>query len=292
MDRKKMKKVRSFKKLVSTKVKVPQLGILDEQTGQLLVDVGGYTKTLAGNTRELVASGSVSRALVPSNPPPNQAAVDAEEELTEEELTRKFAEQTAKIQDAFDHPVQEPTSLMRAPPFTMSAFAEKLMHQNPNAKQEDESSIIGGNTSSAAERVSSSARPSGITFLTGVGDESSQSRNLRLGSSASATSLAQTPSQTGGSSYAGSPFGSQPPPGLIGAGFGNTSAVLSESSILPPIHSGAPGSRGSSASVSRSDPLDFLMNPVGRTKQMPDVGVRDAMKALRAAAMSEYAVAV
>lgn len=287
MDRKKMRKVRSSKKAANAKIPALQLATLDEQTNQLLVDARGYPSTGVGNARELVGTAPATRGLVASSSLPNQASAD-EQDLTEEELTRKFAENTAKIQAAFDKPVEPSDSFMRAPPFQVS-----LLSKNPNSKQEDESSIVGGAQGSVAERVSSSTRPSSTVFLTGVGDESnlSQSRNLRLGSSASATSVVPSPSHTG--SYAGSPFGSQPPPSLLAAGLGNSSVMnLPDSSMLPPIHAGTPGSRGSSAGVSRSDPLDFLLNPVGRTKQMPDVGVREAMKALRAAAMSEYAVAV
>jgi len=295
MDRKKMRKVRSSKKGAHAKLQAPQLGILDEEANQLLVDASGYPRTLVAKASEQGTSASLPRTLVTSISSLSQTSDGIEDDLTEEELARKFAEQTARIQDAFDHPVQEPASFMLAPPFAVSEFAERLLHP----KQEEESSAAGGGTtSSAVDRVPSSTRPSSTTFLTGMGDEGgnmSQSR-IRQGSAASATSIVPSPSHTVGSSGAGSPFGSQPPTALLGAGLGSTSALnLSDSFILPPIQSGTSGSRGSSASASRADTYDFLpqlLNPVGRPKQMPDVGVREAMKALRAAAMSEYAVAV
>ena len=63
---------------------------------------------------------------------------------------------------------------------------------------------------------------------------------------------------------------------------GASALALASGSMLPPIQkTGQPGSRGSSAGgVSRSDPLDMLLKDSGtRTKAMPDIGVREAMKA-------------
>merc|ERR1712217_113831 len=98
-------------------------------------------------------------------------------------------------------------------------------------------------------------------FLTGGSDESIENSRAerKAGRKASAP-------------QAGSPAPSPSPPSPVGV-------------TLPPI---VPSSRGSSAGGgSRPDPFE-----VGKPRIVaPDGGVREAMRALRAAAMSEYAVA-
>jgi Leucine-rich repeat (LRR) protein len=306
MDRRRMRKVRSSMTAAKTKARAmdSQLGFLDEDNNQLLVDLrGGYptTKTGAGD------AGTIARSLDIASPPPSQDPLPVDDDLSEEELAQIFAAQTAKIANAFNQPVEEPASFRRIPPFTVSASAgQKLAQQGASGRQDDDAGIVPG-----------SNRPSSTTFLTGVGEEGTgdqqsavrsrgggqrEALSQRLESVSSLSqispSMSPSPSHIGGSFAVMSP-GQQPPAALVAAGFGSSvagSAALAavgtfEGGMLPPI-SGQPGSRGSSAGVSSSSPLDMLLKDTSsRTKQMPELGVREAMKALRAAAMSEYAAA-
>jgi len=247
-----------------------QLGVLDHEANQLLVDLRG------GASTTMMPQSMTTSALATVGP------VGIDDDYSEEELAMIFQQQTAKIANAFNQPVEEPASFRRTPPFAVTASAgQNLTQQGGAGRQEEDSSAskaaLANSAYSGSGTGGASIRPSSTVFLTGVGEEPPQSRGQRLDASA-----------TSGYAYSGGDGQSQPPtPGA-------SALALAGGSMLPPIQgTGQPGSRGSSAGgVSRSDPLDMLLKDSGtRTKAMPDIGVREAMKALRAAAMSEYAVA-
>jgi hypothetical protein len=285
MDRRKLRKVRSSAKAApSTKARLlrSQLGVLDQEANELLIDLRERPQRDEGNTFMTTMAQTQSAGVT-------SGTFATDNDYSEDELDRIFKAQSAKIESAFNQPVEEPASFRRLPPFTVSASAGQKLAQV--GRLEDDSAAGAG-----------SARPSS-TFLTGMGDESrmengrstgsalQQSRSQRLAAAqipgASATlfggySNTQAPAAQLGSSASGA--------SLPGSAALATAAAGALGGSLPPISQ--PGSRGSSAGVSRSDPLDMLLKDGGaRTKPVPDVGVREAMKALRAAAMSEYAVA-
>jgi hypothetical protein len=291
-----MRKVRSSTKVgPNTRARVlsSQLGVLDHEANQLLVELHGRLPGAGGTTM-------MPQSLTTTSATTNAGASTIGDDYTEEELARIFKEQTATIENAFNQPVEEPTSFRRSPPFPVSASAgQKLMQQALPGRQEEDAGSITKATSSgylgSTAGGPSSTRPASTVFLTGVGEESAvdharssgaigqrESRSQRLEASASALS-------TGGGGE------NQAQVGTFGGSAGPTAALAAAlEGTLPPIQMlGQPGSRGSSAGgVSRSDPLDMLLkDPGSRAKPMPDIGVREAMKALRAAAMSEYAVA-
>lgn len=294
INHKTMAKVRSSGKVgTTTKARLSsQLGVLDVEANQLLVDLrsgpqaGGYAPTTAAVQKSLPTTFLTSPG----------APAFSDIDYSEEELARIFKEQSAKIQNAFNLPVEEPVSFRRVPPFTSvsaSAAGQKLLQQGSTGRQEEDAS--GGAGAGGAVGGPSSTRPSS-TFMTGMGEEMADSagaagqrepRGQRLAS-------AQGPSTAGTSPSAF--FGKGAEPAALGSSTSGANLILPKGMDggLPPIEiPGQPGSRGSSAGgVSRGDPLDMMLRDNGaRAKPMPDIGVREAMKALRAAAMSEFAVA-
>lgn len=290
MDRRKMRKVRSSAKVgANTKARMlsSQLGVLDQEANQLLVDLQS-----SGGTTTMPRTSPTDAFLTTVAPP-------ADDDYSEEELARIFKEQTLKIESAFNQPVEEPASFRRAPPFPVSASGK--LAQQGLVKQEDSQLSItkapsGGYGTAGVGGVASSSQPSKV-FLTGMGDESAMDHGRFAGANGQRESHSQRPTSPG------SPAKEAPPLGGSASGASlpdSASSALAAAAAgatggtLPPIQMpGQPGSRGSSAGgVSRSDPLDTLLKDSGaRTRVMPDIGVREAMKALRAAAMSEYAVA-
>lgn len=273
MDRKKLRKVSSSVKVRPSKARAlsSQLGILDREANQLLVDLHGRQPASEGYSASRDLS---TTAFMTAAPSPGTYAI--EDDYSEDELAKIFQAQTAKIENAFNQPVEEPASFRRAFPYS-SEYGDNKLASLPGKQEEDAcGTALGGG--------SSSTRPSSTVFLTGVVEEP---RSQRF--------TAATP--TGGTSFAESSGSRNQTPASLnrsasGANLMGSAALATASGTLPPISQ--PGSRGSSAGgISRSDPLDMLLKDSGtRTKAMPDVGVREAMKALRAAAQSEFAVAM
>jgi len=293
MNHRTMAKVRSSGKVgATTKARLSsQLGVLDVEANQLLVDLrsgppaGGYAPTAAAVQRSLPTTMTTS--------PGGPAFTDID--YSEEELARIFKEQSAKIQNAFNLPVEEPTSFRRVPPFTSvsasAASAAALLQQGSTGRQDEDAS--GGAGAGGAVGGPSSTRPSS-TFMTGMGEEIADSAAGQREPRGQRLASAQGPSTTGSSPSAF--FGKGAESAALGSSTSGANLILPKGMDggLPPIDMpGQPGSRGSSAGgVSRGDPLDMMLRDNGaRAKPMPDIGVREAMKALRAAAMSEFAVA-
>jgi hypothetical protein len=291
MDRRRMKRVRSSKVGGDTKAKAlsSQLGVLDKEANQLLVNLrSGYTGTEGEHQG---ATTLMPRNLAASGARVETGLVASDDDYTEEELLRIFEQQTLKIESAFNQPVEEPVSFRRAPPFAVSASAgQKLNQQSSMSRQDADVSGVSaatnlGQSGAGAGGGAAPSRPA--IFLTGVTDESRNQRYTASGLAAESPGAgkSQLPS-----AFSNSPSGASLP------ALATSLAAVSESvgGVLPPLPApGQPGSRGSSAGgISRSDPLDMLLMDAGaRSKPMPDTGVREAMRALRAAAMSEWAVA-
>jgi len=209
LDRKKMKTVRASAKVAEcTKARNlnSQLGVLDQESNQLIVDLrageGSFNPTTMARGLPMAGTGASS----------GPGAFATDDDYSEEELAQIFAQQTAKIANAFNQPVEEPASFRRIPPFTVSASAgQKLELQDSSGTAVAASSGAGGGASAT--------RPSS-TFLTGTGEEGSiDSRSAgasgQRGARGQRPADAQASSNSAGAS--GGYNGSQP---LSGSGSG------------------------------------------------------------------------
>lgn len=288
LDRRKMRRVRSHTKVSSSgATATSQLGVYDEEANRLLVDLRGKITgaPLEGGTvgQAAIEAGYGAAAFLTAAPDPSEdltatCPVMLSDDLSEEELEEIFRERRRAIDKQFHMPVEEPTSFMRTPPFEHTASAGGLASGT---------FITGG----GEEAADASSKPS-----TGTAAAASQ-REARLRSTAAQQTPVATPtsSAAAGAAAFASPATSSASSaaGAAGAGLAPALAAMQAAAAvtLPPIQE--PGSRGSSAGTrDRPDPLDVLLKDSSvRGRMMPDVGVREAMKALRAASMSEYAVA-
>merc|ERR1712039_623252 len=161
-------------------------------------------------------------------------------------------ERRAKIEHDFRLPRDEPTSFLRPRPFAFDPN-DKLAQKLGEAPFAVEDQYLPGSPKRAASGV----------FLTSTTDIADDTSRLQRRSLTSRKLSASTPTLPTVTKVPSSPAGV----------------------VLPPIR---PSSRGSSSGCG-SRPDAFEAN---RPKpKIPDGGVREAMRALRAAAMSEYAVA-
>jgi len=296
LNRGKMRKVRSSMlngPKESRRSGAIQLGVLDNEANRLLVSLreqGGASGVIAApgvartrTSAEVTAATAGPLALEGGgHAGPGLAEGDGggdgqvlHDDLSEEELDAIFRERRANIERKFNAPAEEPVSFMRPTPFQVSAAAgRKLGLAGPAGDEEEEAT---GAASPASLPSGVAPRPSSSAiFITGMsGDD---------GGSASRESSTTAVTRDGRVRSSG-------PTQAASATAALTATATMAATALPPIQ--APGSRGSSASgVSRSDPLDMLLTDGGaRSKPIPDIGVREAMRALRAAALSEYAVA-
>jgi len=173
------------------------------------------------------------------------------DELSEDELDQILEERRANIDRAFQEPVEGPTSFIKVPPF--AASASERANQKLARMHGAEEVVAEVRSPTPVGRASAAPGPASTFFsLTGLGEEAA---DLIRGAAA-------RPKASTMSAMAADMAPRPASPGQV---------------RLPPID---PSSRSSSAcSTGRPAP------PV------PNVGVREAMRALRAAALSEYAVA-
>lgn len=300
MDRRRMRRVRSSPQMAKgakTRALDSQLGVLDHQSNRLLVDLRGMDNSdtfITAATAMPRAIQGYGQSLPPANvSPTKQTAPEGDEDYSEEELARIFKEQTAKIENAFNQPVEEPASFRRVPPFETASSTPALVPRSATGKLDDD---MNGSIVPLAGAAPGSGPPSrhppstekSSAFLTGVDEGSSDRttgqqgpRSQRQGGPSGAAPGGDKPSAALAAALGAAPAGEKV------SGSGGASPVAG---MLPPIQMpGQPGSRGSSASgISRGDPLDMMLRDPGTKKNIPDNGVREAMKALRAAALSEW----
>lgn len=281
MNRKKMRRVRTSPHLLpgGKKSKPQQLGVLDEEANRLLVHFQGSISDLQAS--QVRAPPMAADA---GSTPPSLAGLLGDDLDDEEELERRFREGREKIDRAFTTEVEEPESFMRPMSFQISAETGKKLDRLGNRKQRDEEKD---------EEEMLVKRPSSQLFLTSAEEGTEMSarssglaaRDVREGRWTRPPVLAQSQSATNLSEKDSSRITSPSSPAPL---------------VLPPIRAGSRGSSagggdaggsgagaGSANATMRSDPL----LDAGRQRPVPDVSVREAMRALRAAAMSEYAVA-
>mmetsp|Transcript_40661 Transcript_40661/g.126748 ORF Transcript_40661/g.126748 Transcript_40661/m.126748 type:complete len:555 (+) Transcript_40661:38-1702(+) len=258
LNRQKMRRVRSMHDVGPGRRRrsASQVGILDEGTNQLVItSAGAYPAEITPGGRHPLTIGG------PELLPASSGILD--DDLSEDELEQILRERRAKIDQDFKASSDEPRSFMRRSPFPEDDMA-RCRVGSPSGLEE-ESSI---NALSGVSKRSSSA-----LFLTGLGDEASDMTSPPARFTKQFT-IVQPPSTTSSATPGVSPI-----PTVTSAASGGVT--------LPPI---APRSRGSSAGGAPfTEANDALSCP---RMIVPDVGVREAMRALRAAAMSEYAVAV
>lgn len=260
LNRKKMRRVRSSPQVgpLARRRSSTQLCVYDHEANQLLVSLqhgSGPEKW------DLVKPGEKqqSYAIVPASAP----AVLADD-MSDGELEQMFRERRANLDRKFAAPVEEPTSFMKPPPFTASiALSTKLARASA---PDDEA---------AAAAPPRQPSKSTLFALTSVGDELADVARPPARAKVNAPSQPKIPGEsTTRPRQAESP--SPASPGSV---------------TLPPIQAGSRGSSaggGSRAGVgARGEHFAGGRPP----PPVPDIGVREAIRALRAAAMSEYAVA-
>jgi len=273
---------------------VAQIGHLDEEANQLLIQMSGdMIVELPAQAR--VSSAPASTALVP--------AADGllNDELSEEELDQIFRQRKASIEQKFEAQTEEPTSFMRQPEEASSK--EKLLQLMRQMRQQQEEE---SGTSPTLSPTNLPSQPKSGLFLTGLGDDGPELiapgrptahkiQKERIPSRRTTPSPTHAPAME---ATAAPELSDESPAAafqaMLGAAAPGAAPAAQGGVQLPPIIAGsAAGHRPSIIGVAASPALpDLRSEKTGaKTKTMADAGVREAIKALRAAAMSEYAVA-
>eukprot|EP00931_Biecheleriopsis_adriatica_P118258 TRINITY_DN93703_c0_g1_i1.p1 TRINITY_DN93703_c0_g1~~TRINITY_DN93703_c0_g1_i1.p1 ORF type:complete len:595 (-),score=163.17 TRINITY_DN93703_c0_g1_i1:61-1845(-) len=300
LDRRSMRKVQSERQLGQEHPRsMSQLGHLDEEANQLLVQMSGEliadVKARA-QSQARVSSAPASQQIVPVKAAEGEGILN--DELSEEELDQIFQERRATIEARFEEPTDEPASFMRQPEEPGTKEKLSMLMRQMRAQQEEEQMGATQNMSAASPKVA----PSSL-FLTGIGEDAAEtslqrSSKTRLAPVASEKRI--SPSRDSPSVRSQTPEAEVSPAAAFQAMLGNTSpGNASEGVHLPPISGGqqrqsskplgtSPYQTGASAPLPDLRPA----NAGGKPKApMADAGVREAIRALRAATMSEFAVA-
>jgi len=290
LDRKRLRKIKGDAQMVKSR-SMSQLGYLDEEANQLLVAMSGDVISEVNQGR--VSSAPASTAVVPVGD--NGILND---ELSEEELDQIFKERRATIESRFEADVDEPQSFMRQP--EDQAAKEKLAQLMRQMRQQEEESGASTTVSPANAKA-----PASSFFLTG-GDEgdslgTSRAARPRLGSGYSGTpspaareTESSLPAESADAaaeegddveSVVPSPFQA-----FLNAGQGRAAPGADGPGgvSLPPIAGGQSMSKGFTP-VAGSTALPDLRGKK-QFQGVADQGVKEAIRALRAATMSEYAV--
>lgn len=301
LNRRKMRRVQTS--LPVRRRSTTQLGVLDDKANRLLVSLRGLGAPPPGHARQSPGGNELA---------PREELPDGD--LSEEEFVRILAENRKNIDAAFNKDVDEPNSFMR-PKLRQMALAtgagRELGIPSNDRMAADDTQFSAASAVTPASSGAGGGLPkrnsSAAVFLTGIGDEAiEQTSSFARGASGLRSQLSvQSLGTPMGSSVdlAGASAMSSsgtPAAGMLSSGLGGGAFVT-----LPPI---PPGSRGSSAGGSQRgggalSPAGFAPGGstgfgssasagTGRSKPppVPDISVRDAIRALRAASMSEYAV--
>lgn len=313
--KKKMKKVSSSPALIAGKrpKAIHALGVYDAEANQLLLSLGPPRERARASSPRLVepADEEEGDSFALTRMPPERGGVRAPaqvqqeetaaamlgDDLSEQELRSIFRERKEQIDKRFEgtgYEPAEPPSFMRQIPFQMSSAAGQKIFLKGRLDEEE-----------------ISIRPTSSTaFLTGVGEDGmAPNDSIRRGRDL-APSFARKES-LGASGPIREPRGLGMRLQMLGMLGGDGASDLDDgmsnasgaaATKLPTIRT---ASRGSSAGLggrgAGAYPADFdqLMLPAvsmgplgagafGKRRPMPDVGVREAMRALRAAAKSEH----
>lgn len=258
LDLKNLKKVKGVREELASRQRPPsQIGVLDEEANQLLVSLRQADRVVLGNSpfffgEEADTSPTVSvTAAVTSG-----ILSDA---LSEDELDQIFQERRAAIERKFAQPAEEPASFMKTPPFPQRTLApaEKPIVKTPSFAQSETARRSRKPTMMEDRRTTAAVAVEDTVKLPAISD--TPFREAADVNSSSSASEANSPSRLGEGSSA-------TPSGSITAS--------------PPTSSGKP------SSTVRPSAFDPTVKKI-----VPDINVREAIQALRAAAMSEYAVA-
>lgn len=291
MDREKLIKVRSDRQELQSRQRPPsQLGVFDEEANQLMVSLG---------SRQWLVDSQQSSFLtaVEDRPPSPSGSVShvgiLNDDLSEEELDQILRERQAHIDRKFKAEIKEmPASFMRKPPFEDSSTKQRLQRLMVAVAEENlapQERRLQPNAEAETRR-----RASGLS-VTPFAESAGSYTNMQ--SVLSITKTSPSIDISGFSGYGGyspspySPFSSMTPalkhslafgPSPVTTGFGGSGVQL------PPIR-GAVAFADSCLSERAHDLLGPASVPRKPTGKAPDMGVREAIRALRAAAMSEYA---
>mmetsp|Transcript_41356 Transcript_41356/g.96540 ORF Transcript_41356/g.96540 Transcript_41356/m.96540 type:complete len:546 (-) Transcript_41356:58-1695(-) len=258
MNSRKMKKVRDVRTSgpFSRPRSMSQLGELDEEANALVVHWSGPSGAMAMNAR--AASAPATTALVAEHLGISDGILS--DDLTEQELDQIFRERKQTIENRFEEPVEEPLSFMKEP--EDAATKEKLAQLMKQMRQEEEQSGVSPGASQTPKE-----KPSGL-FLTGLAEDAPEPpRQPRRRAKAAKEPAEKAPSSSFQAFLADRAQGHLPP--LVPGGLPELSS---------PLASPVPG----------SGPLPDLR---GAKKAPVDASVREALRALRAASLSEFAVA-
>jgi len=288
MSLKKLRKVRSEKFIdpsAKKKNDITQLGVYDEETNQLLIELRSGAPSVDISTHEALDDGQAYDSgdevdgtfLTGADPnlAGHGASRDSEgvlnDELSEEEIDLIFQERRKMIDRAFATEVEVPGSFMRPPPFGVTASFVAAKDRLFKPPEQPTPSGRGSSDAAAADQARAALSAAG---LGGARRTSEASDGVDGRSSvASGRRRRRSPPQA-------SPHPHEIVQGTWEAALAQAAAPVEPRLYLPPISR----SRCSSAASSARPPS-------GKKPPVPDVGVRDAIRALRAAAMSEYAVA-
>jgi len=276
---------------------VAQIGHLDEEANQLLIAMSG-DMIVEMPAQARVSSAPASTALVPAS----DGLLN--DELSEEELDQIFRDRKASIEQKFEAQTEEPTSFMRQP--EEAGTKEKLLQLMRQMRQQQEEE---SGTSPTTSPSNLTKEPKSGLFLTGLGDDGpdliapgrptvQKMQKERIPSRRTTPSPTHAPAMEASAA----PEHSDDSPAaafqaLLGAGAPAAAPAVQGGVQLPPIIAGSGGVHRASvaqglAGLGTSSMLpDLRSEKAGGKAKMADAGVREAIKALRAAAMSEYAVA-
>eukprot|EP00440_Ansanella_granifera_P011215 gb/GFBE01012166.1/.p1 GENE.gb/GFBE01012166.1/~~gb/GFBE01012166.1/.p1 ORF type:complete len:592 (+),score=128.02 gb/GFBE01012166.1/:1-1776(+) len=280
---------------------VSQLGYLDEEANQLLVKMSGeLIADVQSKGQGRASSAPASTAMVSAAPQGGSEGI-LDDDLSEEELDQIFRERRATIEARFEAPIEEPQSFMRQPEEAGTKDKLSQLVRMMRQQQDEESG-----TSPAQSPTSPKATPSSL-FLTGIGEDGSDAvTSVRKSRVAKAASRERsTPSPSAHSARSAQPVSPEPEASpaaafqaLLSAGRpGSGPSANAGGVMLPPIlnsekRQASTVSLGSVATGSPQLPDLRSANAGSKSKTgMADAGVREAIRALRAATMSEYAVA-
>lgn len=281
LDRRRLRRVRSMPAAGPRQRRAAQICLYDEETNALVVNLKEQAAGLLVPPSPV--PGTRKPPLLPPLPAAAAPALPAlSDDISEDELDQLLKERFANIQAKFEESAEEPASFRRRPPFAASAsetanekfgLRNQVMLHDQAASQLFNLTSLGEDSGARAFREHSESLP--CTDMASSATVRPRLATAGIGSSSSSTAAA---------AFAAALLEEPTCDPKAYSPFGGTVA-------LPLV---TPRSRGSSASGSRSaTPSRGAALPSGGGRlaplQPPPVGVREAMRAIRAAA-TQYAV--
>lgn len=294
MDSRTMRKVPNERQDIQARLTGPlQLSSFDEEANQLLISLSFRSEPPGATIRETGPSTSFLTAV--DERPPATVFVEKpieilNDDLTEEELDQILRERRAHIERQFKATPQEPpASFMRKPPFGEGSSSKQKLQMLMSSKEDggpahSTDAEPGRKRTSSYKERSSSFQSGALAYDAQRNHPDVSLRRNQPVSILSTSHIADTgllgpmapmaPMAYGGYSNLVVPTFDSP-----ASRFTATPGAKSSLVGLPPI----------SGSKALSDEHGAGRDSLTKSGKAPDMGVREAMRALRAAAMSEFA---